>query len=744
MTTGTDSPDRILYRETRAVKIGQVERFKIRYTPELYSNDGKLAMPPSLWVKVRNCESIAFRAAFIAGPHVLYVDCTLDEYDQDKKCFVTADQPVFAPQLHPGQSFYAQLSCHTLKPEYGWKVDIVSQIIFNTSLSVNFEIMIGTSREILHEASMADKDVPHKFDEGFFCPKSLLTVFNQNTLDLWNLPLPDPQKPIHLVILTHGLHSNVSADMLYLKELIDRVCADENVVVKGYFGNAGKTERGVKYLGCRVAEFIVELVTKNEAFNNGRVTKISFIGHSLGGLIQTFAISYLQYNFPWFFKTIKPMNFITLASPLLGVLYDNPLYVKIALLAGIVGKTGQDLSLKDLEQGGKPLLYLLPTGPTHTVLEKFKRRTVYANVVNDGVVPLRTAALMFLDCQELLQLIEKAEEEKKEEEPQPIASKAASYLPLTLIVSFFFPHKFANSNNNAAVSQQSLPDINSVDEDERGFQAADIASLSGKIKKLSMLETASSLILPPLPESSFILDPKNRQGVIVHDKIYGEADLPARKEPFDDSSSSNIFDKLNELLEEEIAREYHTNMEWRKVLIRLKPDAHNNAIVRRRFANAYGWPVVEHVVQTHFVNVAADDDDSVAKPDALDFDEELTPVLSRDLNLKQNRNIEEEFESNMDETTGLTNEGVSERAAISEGKPDEHQWINASSNAESMFAVGPTGLLADVGDMVDNISQWYNSVGLGKGPRRTEHSTASTTEDKLEMSEGRSMIGDFI
>ena len=32
--------------------------------------------------------------------------------------------------------------------------------------------------------------------------------------------------------------------------------------MKGYFGNIGKTERGIKYLGSRVAEFIIDLVTE--------------------------------------------------------------------------------------------------------------------------------------------------------------------------------------------------------------------------------------------------------------------------------------------------------------------------------------------------------------------------------------------------------------------------------------------------------------------------------------------------
>ena len=34
--------------------------------------------------------------------------------------------------------------------------------------------------------------------------------------------------------------------------------------------------------------------------------------------------------------------------------------------------------------------------------------------------------------------------------------------------------------------------------------------------------------------------------------------------------------------------------------MKLEPDAHNNIIVRRMFPNAYGWPVVEHLVREHF------------------------------------------------------------------------------------------------------------------------------------------------
>ena len=57
-------------------------------------------------------------------------------------------------------------------------------------------------------------------------------------------------------------------------------------------------------------------------------------------------------------------------------------------------------------------------------------------------------------------------------------------------------------------------------------------------------------------------------------------------------------------VEEKIARAYHHDLSWRKVLVRLEPDAHNNIMVRRMFANAYGWPVVRHLCDAHFGDAA--------------------------------------------------------------------------------------------------------------------------------------------
>lgn len=667
-------PAPVLYRSTHRVKVGQSFRFVIDYSP-FESPEHYASKPPqSLWVRIRNTEPIPMRAAYLAGPYVLYVDCRPEEYNVHEKSFVTADQPVFDLQLLPGKAFYAELLCHTYRPKYRWTVDVVSQILFNNSIATNFDVCIAT-----------DKDMSH-----YSVPAPHFAVSVYDTLDLWNLPVPDTTKPLHLVILTHGLHSNVSADMMFLKEQIDSL--QENVVVKGFFGNVCKTEKGIKYLGSRVAEYVVGLV-RNETFSS--VDKISFVGHLLGGLVQTFAIAYLQSNYPWFFEKIRPVNFVTLASPMLGVIHENPTYVKLALLAGVVGRTGQELGLQLTEVGKKPLLLLLASGITHKVLKRFMRRTVYANVVNDGIVPLRTSALLYLDYHGLSLLVgpgEKVAEDAKIPVDLP-NNEDSQTLPLLSMLSFFMPQKQRDRYSRYQTNSSSTESGNSI---ERTLE---------EIPKPSMIESATSLILPPLPSTKYITDPDSRENVILHDKVYSEDDLPNLKEDGTKQQDQKkkgviqmISDKRNEFrqliegnvsehYEEEIAREYHKLMLWRKVLVKLKPDAHNNIVVRRRFANAYGWPVIEHLVENHF----GLDEDTEPQTDETTMDEEssetdgteLTKILSRDVLERENEQLDME--------------------------PDDSTWIDSKVNGGGF--VGPAGLLSEVSDMMYRFKEQVSNYG---------------------------------
>lgn len=752
-----DKEEKILFRGLHSLKLGDVHRFNIKYSPESLSDSidaDEVMIPPSLWIKIKNIEPLALRAAYIAGPYVLYVDCRPETYDIHKNCFVTADQPVFEPQLLPGQSFYAHLNCHTVQDQYLWTVDVMSQIIFSQSMSVEYEVTVGTSRAILHQASVTEKKVENSDKQGTFVPSTYLNVTFQDTLDLWNLPLPDPDKDIHLVILTHGLHSSVSADMFFLKEQIDRAAAGQNVVVKGFFRNIGKTERGIKYLGSRVAEYIVDLVANNESLR-GKVKKISFIGHSLGGLVQTFAIAYLQNNFPWFFSAIEPINFITLASPLLGVVHENPLYVKLALLAGIVGQTGRDLGLKYIEQDDKPLLLLLPSGPTHHVLRKFHRRTVYANSINDGVVPLRTSALLYLDYKGLSLVMSASNvDDKREHNDYTIPSDVSenqngpgaeeSSLPLSIqaVLSYFMPQKQAG-DKKVEETKSILNKFQTAQDDEQALSDDVIRDLP----KSSVFQIVSSLILPPLPSIKYITDPKSRESVVIHDKAYAESDLPPLEDlplqPEDPKSGlglpklnlnlpKRILDTIDykiEHLEEAIAREYHRKMTWRKVLLRLNIDAHNNIIVRRRFSNAHGWPVIDHLVENHFSEQCAREDGSskitIDSPNNEEEEEGLMKILSRDRIAEQNKEIDE---------------GIA---------ASNHSWVNTRED-KFYFQVGPSSFLSNLSDVMLNLKDQWANVGSSKSAKIDEKSAPVDPEvDVVESAAGdlglkTSVMGNFM
>lgn len=680
-------------------------------------------------------------------------------------------------------------------------------------------------------------------------------------------PKDKRQKKVHLVVLTHGLHSNLGADMLYLKESIDVAAKEaredtrkrkaklrsseksssarkqeittqsqasdedhgastaplsggqddlhsneddgheddeEEVIVRGFSGNAVRTERGIQYLGKRLAKYVLAMTYpdqpflpvrksmtqsltraftgsqpsemhaglpahKNSSIHKGakrrtdsayRITSISFIAHSLGGLTQTYAIAYIHKHSPHFFEEIKPLNFVTMASPILGLSNENPVYVKFALDFGLVGRTGQDLGLtwraptmvrsgwgamiggigaegqrahKNPDPGAKPLLRVLPTGPAHQVLKLFRNRTVYSNVVNDGIVPLRTSCLLFLDWSGLGRVekarrengligtvagwgwaemtggssrerrqramdsgtesqVESGEERSRSNSrtrqsratvPQPAddatredtatqeqenpethravdnraqhnqdedydATKskdeapAQPQHPLAGVFNFLRPNQ--NKSDHRSPKQTRIYKRSQTIRTDSGHGAKsseDIATphrpgmaRGGSIlddpsnvfapPKTTFFESAGDILNPPLPTEEFLIDPSSRPRTIFHDRIYHPEDIPpppekkrsGTKRTFSSDSSKNSLTRSNTdygvagpqssadiggmKVEEKIARAYHRELSWRKVLVRLEPDAHNNICVRRMFSNAYGWPVIKHLVDTHF------------------------------------------------------------------------------------------------------------------------------------------------
>lgn len=842
---------------------------------------------------MRNTSAIPLRAAYLHGPYTIHVAAYPSTFNPNKKVEAPKKEgvPEFEPNLKAGGSWNARLTVPEHIREVGgnreqndgtpqsatWIIEIASQIIFSQSASIGYELLVARDEKSLDLGFMAitgnSHGVPgqvqdhqqgkqsHKAShaanpKGVYSKAVKLVV--DDTTSLWNKPelpevkqeepkktgrqsteapqdqpeQPRKQKKVHLVILTHGLHSNLGADMLYLKESIDATAKqaredrrkrrrderqasrtegidrndvstaplsggqdgispeeddedDEEVVVRGFDKNVIRTERGVQYLGKRLAKYVLELTfpdqpylplkkskmkmtpfspTKDKApgfpAHEGssvhhqdpprqdkrayKFTSISFVGHSLGGVVQTYAIAYIHKHSPQFFENIKPINFIAMASPFLGLSNENPMYVKFALDFGLVGRTGQDLGLtwraptlarsgwtamvsglggqsqahREDDPGSKPLLRILPSGPAHVVLRMFRNRTVYSNVVNDGIVPLRTSCLLFLDWRGLGK-VEKARRENglvgtmaawgfgqligqntspnpsratfssddqpegtespafngddtavpqpgddvtnEDSEAQAAAEPSANQwldgerrnsegkrIPsdgiqnssaIYTLWNYIRPNgkhtakdkKMFKRSQTIAMEQaeadSQADEAGSSDQSDqqrkrppatRGDSMHNDPSNSARPPKTTIFESASDLLAPPVPETSWIIDPSTRARTIFHDRIYHPEDIPpppARKRNptrsfSGDSSSSQMSagsaDETSGLrVEEKIARAYHKDLSWRKVLVRLEPDAHNNIIVRRMFANAYGWPVVKHLCDTHFADTYA-------------------------------------------------------------------------------------------------------------------------------------------
>ena len=993
------------------------------YIPSL---DQVLPSPSPFHVKVRNTSAIALRAAYLHGPYTLYAACypsTFDPNYEDKNLH-SHGAPDFESNLKAGGSWFSQLTVpeniresadkanvkRTIDgrvPSCTWIIEVSSQVIFSTSATVHYEIIVARDEQSLEsgfsaltthtsvtpgqlqdhqEKGKGKNNFSGSHTNGVYSNAVALVV--EDTESLWNKPyLPDRHhqeegrghatqadedrgmtspcqaeaqagreslsneparkrpKRVHLVVLTHGLHSNLGADMLYIKESIEatakkaRIDArkrkqkypsgprpsesdgllhdahadqgsvpctaplsgtqneldnddedEEQVIVRGFSGNAVRTERGIQYLGKRLAKYVLSMTHPDQPYLPPKkstrkpvkitsavqqtakqglstpehsqagqpvpkpsnlaytITSISFIAHSLGGLTQTYAIAYIQKHSPRFFEIIKPINFVAMATPFLGLSNENPIYVKFALDFGLVGRTGQDLglawrapaivrsgwsamiggigtesqrALKQINPGSKPLLRILPAGPAHQVLKLFRNRTVYSNVVNDGIVPLRTSCLLFLDWSGLGR-VEKARRENgivgtmagwgwaeltgansssHRQAPEKYGVEKTHHPPETVddddagritnesspgevpqpsegavedkmgvqgegglethqrsdahlggsqdtkidtnkapnpstdhttnafgnLLQFLRPSQpksrrqspkqkkiysrsqtlQLDSTDGASYSSESVSEVDSLSTSRpqrvKGESGSD-SNIHFEPPRTSIFESAGDILNPPLPSKEFILHPGSRPRTIFHDRIYHPEDIPPPRikkrsglkrsfssESKNSSSDTNLNSHQNNngsnsgmKVEEKIARAYHRDLSWRKVLVRLEPDAHNNICVRRMFSNAYGWPVVKHLVDTHFAdNFAANTADSQEPNDerAKPMEENVGPQgeeLQMQSKLAEVKRTDSEVREAKDHVPGLTSLEESSMSSNT-GRPrltyhDSAQW----------------------------------------------------------------------
>ncbi|XP_039114186.1 uncharacterized protein LOC120249663 [Dioscorea cayenensis subsp. rotundata] len=232
-------------------------------------------------------------------------------------------------------------------------------------------------------------------------------------------------EPEHLLVLVHGIMSSPS-DWTYAKTELTRQLGNKFLIYASSSNTYTKTFGGIDGAGRRLAEEVLTVVQKTKSLR-----KISFLAHSLGGLFARYAIGLLysskssnelQHNTVTCdqnfgkssqkFNTdtiagLEPINFITLATPHLGVkgkkqlpfLLGVPILEKLAppLAPIFVGRTGRQLFLTDGRPSKPPLLLRMAADYEDkkfiSALATFRCRIVYANVSYDHMVGWRTSSI---------------------------------------------------------------------------------------------------------------------------------------------------------------------------------------------------------------------------------------------------------------------------------------------------------------------------------------------------------------
>ncbi|XP_074269215.1 uncharacterized protein LOC141592441 [Silene latifolia] len=236
--------------------------------------------------------------------------------------------------------------------------------------------------------------------------------------------------PHHLVIMVNGLIGS-SSDWKFASDQFVKQFPDKVMVHRSRCNTAKLTFDGVDLMGERLADEVLTVVSGRPGLE-----KISFIAHSLGGLVARYAIGRLykpsEKTYPSIAKSngfgeenlssigvrdqggsegriagLEPMNFITVATPHLGsrghkqlpFLCGVPFLERQASQTAhlIAGRSGKHLFLTDENEGRTPLLVRMVSDSYElkfiSALRCFKRRVAYANADYDQVVGWSTSSI---------------------------------------------------------------------------------------------------------------------------------------------------------------------------------------------------------------------------------------------------------------------------------------------------------------------------------------------------------------
>ncbi|KAI9163062.1 lipase/serine esterase [Paramyrothecium foliicola] len=207
-------------------------------------------------------------------------------------------------------------------------------------------------------------------------------------------------KADHLCVLVHGLWGNPKHLSNIAKALRSRYSPDELYLLLARRNSGSFTYDGIERGGERVCAEIEEEMRLIEQ-RGGKIQKLSIVGYSLGGLVSRYAVGLL--NARGVLDRVTCMNFATFASPHLGV--RTPLkgwhnHIWNVLGARTLSMSGRQLfTIDNFRNTGKPLLSVLadPNSIFMNGLRKFRRHTLYANIVNDRSAVYYTTGISKID-----------------------------------------------------------------------------------------------------------------------------------------------------------------------------------------------------------------------------------------------------------------------------------------------------------------------------------------------------------
>jgi hypothetical protein len=217
---------------------------------------------------------------------------------------------------------------------------------------------------------------------------------------LLNMDATPPSTAEHLCVLVHGLWGNPN-HLNYLRETLQSQHPEDRLHILVAKSNADSfTYDGIEVGGERITNEIEQRIRELEQ-TGAKISKISMVGYSMGGLVSRYAVGLLYKN--GLFKTVEPVNFTTFATPHIGI--RTPKRGWRANLWNTMGSrtlstSGQQMFLMDtFRDSGRPLLSILADQKSIFMrgLRMFKSKILYANTMNDRSVPYFTAGISRTD-----------------------------------------------------------------------------------------------------------------------------------------------------------------------------------------------------------------------------------------------------------------------------------------------------------------------------------------------------------